>query len=102
MNQLNDDIFRQVFVSCLQKSLSELLPNAMKEAIASSMVFQTQDFISLARAIKRYNLCRKTFYNYHRKGYITLHSSEGKTFVSVMELENHIRKHPLPRDTSRI
>lgn len=99
MNQLNDDIFRQVFMSCLQKALSDLLPNAIREAVSSSMICKTQDFISIGRAIKRYNLCRKTFYNYHRKGYITLHSTEGKTFVSVMELENHIRKHPLPRDT---
>ena len=93
-----DQIMKEVFETYFRKVLSELLPNALSEAIASSSVMKRQEFISLSRAIKRYNLSRKTFYNYHQRGYITLHSSEGKTFVSVTDLENHIKNNPLPRN----
>lgn len=91
-----DDIIKQVFRSCIHNALSDLLPGALEEALRSGAL-KAQEFISLNRATKKYNLCRKTLYNYHRKGYITLHSSEGKTFVSIRDLENHIRNNPLPR-----
>lgn len=64
-----------------------ILPIAIQEVLMSSKIIRTQEFISLSLAMKRYNLSRRTFYNCHRKGYITLHSSAGKTFVSVFELE---------------
>jgi hypothetical protein len=54
-------------------------------------------FVLIEEATRRYNICRRTIYNYHKRGYITLCSSEGKTFVSIRELENHIRKNPLGR-----
>ena len=92
-----DKMMKEVFETYFKNVLSELLPNAVSEAITSSNIMKRQEFISLNRAIKRYNLSRKTFYNYHQRGYITLHSSEGKTFVSVIDLENHIKNNPLPR-----
>lgn len=92
-----DQMMKEVFEIYFKNVLSELLPDAINKAIKSSAVMKRQEFISLSRAIKRYNLSRKTFYNYHQRGYITLHSSEGKTFVSVTDLENHIKNNPLPR-----
>ena len=92
-----DQILKEVFETYFKNVLSDLLPNAISEAITSSTLLKRQEFISLSRAIRRYNLSRKTFYNYHQRGYITLHSSEGKTFVSVTDLESHIKSNPLPR-----
>lgn len=82
----------------LQTTLKELLPSLLNDAIGSNDLFIGQDFVALDEVSRRYSICRKTLYNYHNKGYITLHSSEGKTFVSIRELETHIRSHPLPRN----
>lgn len=92
---IKEDFFRLVFESYFRKVLSDLLPNALKDALPASII--RQEFISLSRAIKRFSLSRRTFYNYHQRGYITLYRSEGKTFVSVIELENYIKKNPLAR-----
>lgn len=92
---IKDEFLREVFENYFQKSLGELLPSVLKESIRKSVI--TQEFISLNRAVKKYNLSRRTLYNYHERKYITLHTTEGKTFVSIIELEDHIRKNPLPR-----
>ena len=94
---IKDEFLKQLFENYFQKSLGELLPTILKESIKKTVV--RQEFISLNKAIKKYNLSRKTLYNYHERKYITLHTTEGKTFVSVIELEDHIRKNPLPRKT---
>jgi hypothetical protein len=91
-------LFKEMLGSFLESKFSEILPALITEALHRSDLLIGQDFISLEDAAKRYDLCRKTFYNYHNKGYITLHSSEGKTFVSIRELEAHIKKNPLPRN----
>lgn len=90
-----DEFLKEIFESYFQKSLMELLPSVVQESINKSKI--RQEFISLNRAIKKYNLSRRTLYNYHERKYITLHTTEGKTFVSIVELEDHIRKNPLPR-----
>jgi ACT domain-containing protein len=90
-----DEFLKEIFESYFQKSLRELLPAVLTESMKKSVV--TQEFISLNRAVKKYDLSRRTLYNYHERKYITLHTTEGKTFVSIVELEEHIRKHPLPR-----
>lgn len=94
---LQEKMMKEIFETYFRNVLSELLPNALNEAIASSDILKRQEFISLSRAIKRYNLSRRTLYNYHQREYITLYSSQGKTFVSVTELENHIKNNPLAR-----
>ena len=92
---VKDEFLKELLANYFQKSLSELLPTVLKASIEKSVV--TQEFISLNCAIKKYNLSRRTLYNYHQRQYITLHSTEGKTFVSIIELEDHIRRNPLPR-----
>lgn len=94
---IKDEFLKELFENYFQKSLGELLPTLLAESIRKSMV--RQEFISLNKAIKKYNLSRRTLYNYHERKYITLHTTEGKTFVSIVELEQHIRKNPLPRRT---
>lgn len=91
-------LLREMLGSYLQTTFTQILPELIKEALKNCDFLICQDFVSLEEAVRRYGLCRKTLYNYHNKKYITLHSSEGKTFVSIRELENHIRKNPLPRN----
>jgi redox-regulated HSP33 family molecular chaperone len=95
---IKDEFLKEVFENYFQKSLGDLLPTVLTEAIRKSVV--RQEFISLNKATKKYNLSRRTLYNYHERRYITLHTTEGKTFVSIVELEDHIRKNPLPRKTN--
>lgn len=92
---IKDEFLKEVFESYFQKAFGELLPALLSESIKKTVI--TQEFISLNKAIKKYNLSRRTLYNYHERKYITLHTTEGKTFVSITELENHIRRNPLPR-----
>lgn len=89
---------KEMLGAYLETTFSKALPALITEALRASDLFIGQDFVSIDEAARRYSLCRKTLYNYHNKHYITLHSSEGKTFVSIRELEAHIRKNPLPRN----
>jgi ACT domain-containing protein len=91
-------LIKDMLGAYLETTFSKVLPSLISEALQGNDLFVAQDFVSIDEATRRYNLCRKTLYNYHNKGYITLHSSEGKTFVSIRELEAHIRKNPLPRN----
>lgn len=91
-------LFKEMLGSYLESKFSDLLPELITKALQGSDLWIGQDFISLDEASKRYCLCRKTLYNYHNRGYITLRSSEGKTFLSIRELEGHIKRHPLPRN----
>jgi ACT domain-containing protein len=93
-------LFKEMLGSYLETALSSLLPDIIKDAVKGNDLLIGQDFVSIKEAIRRYNLCRKTIYNYHNKQYITLRSSEGKTFVSIKELEAHIKRNPLPRNSS--
>jgi hypothetical protein len=94
--EFSKQLMKELLGSYLETTFSKVLPGLISEAIQSNDLFIAQDFVSVQEAIRRYSLCRKTLYNYHNKGYITLHSSGGKTFVSIRELEAHIKKHPLP------
>lgn len=91
-------LMKEMLGAYLETTFSKVLPSLISEALQGNDLFVAQDFVSIEEATRRYNLCRKTLYNYHNKRYITLHSSEGKTFVSIRELEAHIRKNPLPRN----
>jgi ACT domain-containing protein len=91
-------LMKEMLGAYLETSFSKILPSLIKEALERNDLLVGQDFISIDETTRRYSICRKTLYNYHNKQYITLHSSEGKTFVSIRELEAHIRKHPLPRN----
>lgn len=91
-------LMKEMLGAYLETTFSKVLPSLISEALQGNDLFVAQDFVSIEEATRRYNLCRKTLYNYHNKKYITLHSSEGKTFVSIRELEAHIRKNPLPRN----
>jgi ACT domain-containing protein len=94
---LTKQLMKEMLGSYLSSTFSQILPVLIREALKGNELIIGQDFVSLEEATRRYQICRKTLYNYHNKKYITLHSSEGKTFVSIRELENHIRKNPLPR-----
>jgi ACT domain-containing protein len=96
--EFSKQLLKKMLGAYLESTFSKVLPSLINEAIQANDLFIAQDFVSLQEATRRYHLCRKTLYNYHNKGYITLHSSEGKTFVSIRELENHIKKNPLPRN----
>jgi hypothetical protein len=95
--EISKELIKEMLSCYLKTTCKELLPRLLKEAIASNDLFIGQDFVSIEEATRRYNICRRTIYNYHKRGYITLCSSEGKTFVSIRELENHIRRNPLAR-----
>jgi ACT domain-containing protein len=96
--ELSKGLIKEMLGCYLETAFSEILPALLREALCKNDLLTGQDFVSIEEATRRYNICRKTLYNYHNKGYITLHSSEGKTFASIRELENHIRKNPLPRN----
>jgi hypothetical protein len=96
--EISKQLLKEMLGSYLKTTFSEILPELIKESLKHSDLLIGQDFLCLEEACTRFRLCRKTLYNYHNKGYITLHTSEGKTFVSIRELEGHIRKHPLPRN----
>jgi ACT domain-containing protein len=96
--EFSKQLIKEMLGNYLQTTFSQVLPEIIKESLKNSDLLIAQDFVCLEEATSRFHLCRKTLYNYHNKGYITLHSSEGKTFVSIRELEAHIRKHPLPRN----
>jgi ACT domain-containing protein len=88
---------RELFESYMQNSFAKILPEIVKETLVHDAIIARQEFIALDEACRRYSFSRKTLYNYHKRKYITLRSSEGKTFVSIFELEEHIRRNPLPR-----
>lgn len=92
---IKDEFLKEILGNYFQEALRMLLPTVLTESIKKVLI--TQEFISLNKAMKKYNLSRRTLYNYHDRKYITLHTTEGKTFVSMRELEDHIRKNPLPR-----
>jgi ACT domain-containing protein len=95
--EISKELIKEMLSSYLKTTFKELLPVLLKEALTSNDLFVGQDFVSIEEASRRYNICRRTIYNYHKRGYITLCSSEGKTFVSIRELETHIRRNPLAR-----
>jgi ACT domain-containing protein len=96
--EFSKHLMKEMLGAYFETTFSKILPELLAEALKGNDLFVAQDFVSIEEATRRYNICRKTLYNYHNKQYITLHSSEGKTFVSIRELEAHIRKHPLPRN----
>ena len=51
----------EMFENYFRKSLGELLPSVLKESIIKSVI--SQEFISLNRAIKKYNLSRRTLWS---------------------------------------
>jgi hypothetical protein len=95
---LPKQFIKEMLAAYFEASFSQLLPSLVSEALKRNDLFVFQNFVPLDEASRRYNLCRKTLYNYHNRGYITLHSSEGKTFVPIRELEAHIKRNPLPRN----
>lgn len=96
---ISKDMMRKLLSCYLQTTFKEVLPGLLKEALGTADLFVGQDFISIEEATRRYSICRKTIYNYHNRKYITLCSSEGRTFLSIRELENHIRSNPLARNS---
>ena len=89
-----DRIIAQLLEESLQRMLLEIMPNVI-QGIISKFPLTSQEFISIEDAASRYHLSKRTFYNYHKRNYITLRSTEGKTFVSIIELENHIKNNPI-------
>jgi len=99
---LREQFVREIFESFFTRSFTRILPGLIRKAIQDAALHR-QEFIPVKDICKQFGLSRRTLYNYHKKGYITLRSTEGKTFVSVFELEEHIRKNPVQRnsDSSR-
>jgi len=95
--ELAEPFLKKLIGDYFKSEFSKILPKVVQEAVKDNPLFIGQEFIHIQAAMERYNLSRKTIHNYHNRGYITLHSTEGKTFVSVPQFEAHIRSHPLPR-----
>lgn len=95
--ELTDQFLKKVFGDYFKSEFSKILPEVIREAVKGNPLFIGQEFISIKSAMIRYTLSRKTIYNYHNRGHITLHTSDGKTFISILELEAHIRNNPLPK-----
>lgn len=96
--EMSEQFLRRVIGDYFKSEFTKILPEVIKDVVKSNPLFAGQEFVHIQTAMERYNLSRKTIYNYHKRGYITLHTTEGKTFVSILELEVHIRNHPLPRN----
>jgi len=94
---LREQFVREIFESYFTRSFTRILPPMIRAAIQDSNL-NRQEFVPLNQVCKQYDLSRKTLYNYHNKGYITLRTTERKTYVSIFELEEHIRKHPIQRN----
>lgn len=95
--ELTDQFVKKIFGDYFKSEFSKILPEVIRETIKANPLFIGQEFISIKNVMIRYNLSRKTIYNYHNRGHITLHTSDGKTFISIVELEAHIKNNPLPR-----
>lgn len=102
--ELTDQFLKKLLADYLKSEFSKILPDVIREAVRGNPLFIGQEFISIKSAMIRFNLSRKTIYNYHNRGHVTLHTSDGKTFISIVELEAHIRNNPLTRksDQTRI
>ncbi len=94
---VSEKFIKEVFQSYFQSALESALPEVIKEVIKTNPLLIGQDYVALSQAMRRYNLSRKTLYNYHNRGHITLRSSGGKTFVSISEIEAFIESNPVPR-----
>ncbi len=92
-----EQFVREIFESYFTRSFTRILPALIKTAIQDSNLHR-QEFVPIKLVSTQYDVSLRTLYNYHKKGYITLRTTERKTFVSVFELEEHIRKHPVPRN----
>lgn len=93
-----DKFLNQVLEEAVREAIKQVLPKVISELIANKEILLAQEFIPINETIKRYNLSRRTLYNYHHKGHITLRSTEGKTYVSLVELEIYIKNNPLKKD----
>jgi hypothetical protein len=100
--EINDQFLRRIIGEYFKTEFSKVMPEIIRDACKNNSLFIGQDLIAIDEVIRRYSLSRRTLYNYHHQGFITLCSSNGKTFLSVKELENHIRNHPLARNVSNI
>ena len=92
-----EKIFQELFEKSFNDSFKAILPTLINTMRQNGHV-DRQEFIPIDEIVKRYNISKRTLYNYHHKGYIILHTTERKTFVSVSEFEDHIRKHPIVRN----
>lgn len=95
--EMSEQFLKRMITDYFKSEFSKVLPEIIKESVKSNPLFVGQEYVHIQTAMQRYNLSRKTLYNYHKRGYITMHTTEGKTFISILELETHIRNHPLPR-----
>jgi hypothetical protein len=94
---LREQYVKEIFEGYFTRSFTRILPPLIRAAIRESNLHR-QEFIPISQICKQYDISKKTLYNYHNKGYITLRTTERKTYVSVFELEEHIRKHPIQRN----
>lgn len=94
---LREQFVREIFEGYFTRSFTKILPGLIRKAMQESNLYR-QEFVPIDYVAKQYNIAKRTLYNYHNKGYITLRKTERKTFVSVFELEEHIRKHPVVRN----
>jgi hypothetical protein len=67
--ETSKELIKEMLSSYLKTTFKELLPVLLKEALASNDLFVGQAFVSIEEASRRYNICRRTIYNYHKRGY---------------------------------
>lgn len=65
---IKNEFLKEVFENYFRNALRELLPTVLTKSMKNSVV--RQEFISLNKAIKKYDLSRRTLYNYHERKYI--------------------------------
>ncbi len=94
---IDEKFIRDVFIKYFQSALERAIPEVIQSVSKTNPLFAGQEFISLKETMRRYDLSKRTLYNYHSRGHITLRSSGGKTFVSIVELDNYLRINPVVR-----
>ena len=67
--EFSKQLMKEMLGAYFETTFSKILPGLLAEALKSNDLFVAQDFVSIDEATKRYNICRKTLYNYHNKQY---------------------------------
>ncbi|MEO7988639.1 MAG: hypothetical protein ABI663_03805 [Chryseolinea sp.] len=74
-----EKIFRDLFEKSLNASFEAILLTLIN-AIRQNGHADRQEFLPINEIVKRYDISKRTLYNYHHKGYITLHTTKNIYF----------------------
>jgi hypothetical protein len=92
-----DESFFNFFKPQFEKWLRASLENFFNEKV----IYVGQEFKPVKQVMKSYDLSASSIRNYHHQGIISLRRAlpekRSRLFISVIELETHLRNNPLPR-----